>query len=115
LYAGICYFQLGDYEQAANYLKRFNAKDINIAPAASQLLGDAYVELQEYSKAVRAFENAAATQNDLIAPMSLKKAGLVYLEMGDKHAAKHAFEQIKNDYPTSQEAADIDKYIAIAQ
>ena len=115
LYAGICYYQMGDYEQAANYLKRFKADDVNIGPAALQMLGDAYVELQEYGKAVRAFEAAADSENDIIAPMSLKKAGLVYLEMGDKRSAKHAFEKIKRDYATSQEAADIDKYIAIAQ
>jgi len=115
LYAGICYYQLNDMENAALYLKRFKADDVNIGPAASQLLGDAYVELEEYGKAVRAFEDAANSGNDLIAPMSLKKAGIVYLEMGDKHAAKHAFETIKNDYPTSQEASDIDKYIEIAR
>ena len=115
LYAGICYYQLGDYQQAANYLKRFHADDVNIGPAANQLLGDAYVELQEYGKAVRAFENAAHSENELIAPMSLKKAGLVYLEMGDKHSAKHAFETIKTHYPQSNEANDIDKYIEIAK
>ena len=115
LYAGICYYQLGDYEQAANYLKRFKANDVNIGPAANQMLGDAYVELQEYGKAIRAFEAAANSENDLIAPMSLKKAGIVYLEMGDKRSAKHAFETIKEKYPVSQEASDIDKYIEIAQ
>lgn len=115
LYAGICYYQLGDYEQAAKYLKHFNANDVNIAPAANQMLGDAYVELQEYGKAVRAFENAANSENDLIAPMSLKKAGIVYLEMGDNRSAKHAFETIKEKYPQSQEANDIDKYIEIAK
>lgn len=115
LYAGICYYQLGDYEQAAKYLKRFNAKDVNIGPAANQLLGDAYVELQEYGKAVRAYENAAHSENDLIAPMSLKKAGLVYLELGDNRSAKHVFETIKTKYPQSQEANDIDKYIEIAK
>ena len=115
LYAGICYYQLGDMDNAAKYLKRFNAKDVNVGPAAHQLLGDAYVEMEEYSKAVRAFEAAAKSGNNLIAPMSLKKAGLVYLEMGDKHAARHAFENIKNNYPTSQEASDIDKYIEIAR
>ena len=47
--------------------------------------------------------------------MSLKKAGIVYLEQGDKRAAKKAFEQVKADYPASTEAQDIDKYIAIAQ
>ena len=115
LYAGICYYQLGDYEQAANYLKRFNAKDVNIGPAACQLLGDAYVEIQEYGKAVRAYEKAAHSENDLIAPMSLKKAGIVYLELGDNHSAKQAFETIKAKYPQSQEANDIDKYIEIAK
>lgn len=115
LYAGVCYFQLGDMENAAKYLKRFRASDVNIDPAAHQLLGDAYVEMEEYGKAVRAFEAAAKSGNDLIAPMSLKKAGIVYLEMGDKRSAKHVFEQIKRNYPTSQEAADIDKYIEFAR
>ena len=115
LYAGICYYQVGEYEDAAKYLKKFSAKDLTIDPAASQLLGDAYVELGEYGKATAAFEAAAKSGNELIAPMSLKKAGIVYLEQGDKRAAKKAFEQVKADYPASTEAQDIDKYIAIAQ
>ena len=77
LYAGICYFEKGEYEEAAKYLKKFSADDLNIDPAASQLLGDAYVELQEYAKATKAFEAAAKSGNDIIAPMSLKKAGIV--------------------------------------
>lgn len=115
LYAGICYYQLGEYDQAAKFLKKFSAKDLTIDPAASQLLGDAYVELGEYNKAISAFKAAAKSGNKLIAPMSLKKAGIVYLEMDNKKAAKQAFETIKAEYPMSQEAQDIDKYIAIAQ
>lgn len=115
LYAGICYYEKGEYEQAAEYLKRFSADDLNIEPAACQLLGDAYVELQEYDKAAKAFEAAAKSGNEVIAPMSLKKAGIVYLHEGKKAQAKRAFETIKSAYPASQEAQDIDKYIAIAQ
>lgn len=115
LYAGICYYEKGEYEQAAEYLKRFSADDLNIEPAACQLLGDAYVELQEYDKAAKAFEAAAKSGNEVIAPMSLKKAGIVYLHEGKKAQAKRAFEVIKSAYPASQEAQDIDKYIAIAQ
>ena len=114
LYAGICYYELGEYEEAAKYLKKFSAKDLTIDPAASQLLGDVYVELNEYDKAVKAFESAAKSGNDLIAPMSLKKAGFVYLEQGNKHAAKKAFERVKEEYPASVEAQDIEKYISIA-
>ena len=115
LYAGICYFEKGEYEDAARWLKKFNAEDLNIAPAARMLLGDAYVELEEYGKAAKAFETAAKSGNEMMAPMSLKKAGLVYLKEGKNAKEKKAFETIKNDYPASNEAQDIDKYIAIAQ
>ena len=115
LYAGVCYYQLGQYEDAAAYLSKFSANDLTIEPAALQLLGDAYVQMEEYDKAAKAFEAAANSGNDLIAPMSLMKAGKVYLELGNNAAAKKAFETVKAQYPTSAEAQDADKYIAIAE
>ena len=115
LYAGICHFEKGEYEEAAKYLKKFSADDLNIDPATKQLLGDAYVELGEYGKAAKAFESAAQSGNELIAPMSLKKAGIVYLHEGQNAKALKAFKTIKADYPSSSEAQDIDKFIAIAE
>lgn len=111
LYAGLCYYDLEDYESAVKYLKKFKAKDLNVAPAAKQKLGDAYVALGENEKAVKAFEEAAKSGNEIIAPISLKKAGFVYLEMGDTKAANKAFQTIKDQYPQSAEAQDIEKYI----
>ena len=115
LYAGICYYQLGDYAAAAEYLAKFSAKDLNIEPAALQLLGDAYVQLEEYGKAAKAFAKAAASGNEIIAPMSLKKLGFVEMELGNNAAALKAFETIKNEYAASLEAQDIEKYIAIVK
>ena len=115
LYAGICYYEKGEYEQAAKYLKKFDAEDLNIDPAANQLLGDAYVELGEYGKAAKAFEAAAKSGNEVIAPISLKKAGIVYLKEEKKAQALKAFKAIKENYPNSLEAQDIDKFIAIAE
>ena len=115
LYAGVCYYQLGDYTAAAEYLAKFSAKDLNVEPAALQLLGDAYVQLEDYAKAAKAFTAAAKSGNELIAPMSLKKLGFVEMELGNNAAAKKAFETIKSDYPASAEAQDIDKYIAIVK
>ena len=115
LYTGIIYFEKGEYETAAEYLSKFDADDLTIEPAASQLLGDAYVELEDYAKAAKAYKAAAASENELIAPMSLKKLGVLYLAQEKKEEAKKAFETIKNDYPTSSEAQDIDKYIAVAE
>ena len=115
LYAGICYYQLGDYAAAAEYLAKFSAKDLNIEPAAAQLLGDAYVQMEDYAKAAKAFSAAAKSGNELIAPMSLKKLGFVQMELGNNAAAKKAFETIKNDYPASVGAQDIEKYIALVK
>ena len=59
LYAGVCYYQLGQYEDAAAYLSKFSANDLTVEPAALQLMGDAYVQLEDYTKATKAFEAAA--------------------------------------------------------
>ena len=115
LYTGIIYFEKGEYETADEYLSKFDADDLTIEPAASQLLGDADVELEDYAKAAKAYKAAAASENELIAPMSLKKLGILYLAQEQKEEAKKAFETIKNDYSTSSEAQDIDKYIAVAE
>ncbi|MBO4621554.1 MAG: tetratricopeptide repeat protein [Paludibacteraceae bacterium] len=115
LYAGICNYKMGNYEDAAKYLKKFEADDLNVDPAASVLLGDAYVELNELDKAVKAYDHAIASENELFAPLALKKQGIVYLEKGDKKAAKKAFEKVRDNYAQSAEAQDIDKYIAIAE
>jgi len=113
LYTGICYFKLGDYEQAAHYLAKFRAKDHFVDPAANQMLGDAYVEMDDLDAAIKAFDRAVKSGSEVIAPMSLKKLGFVYMEQGDRKAAHRAFQTIKDEYPTSMEAQDIDKYIAL--
>ena len=115
LYAGICHYKLGEYDEAAKYLKKFSADDMTIDPAARQLLGDAYVQMDELEKAATAFRSAANSENEIVAPMSLKKAGFVYLELGDKKEAKKVFEMIRQQYPNSSEASDIDKYIALTE
>ncbi|MBQ7191410.1 MAG: tetratricopeptide repeat protein [Paludibacteraceae bacterium] len=115
LYAGICHYQLGHYQEAADYLKKFSASDLTIDPAAKMLLGDAYVQMDEMKKAADCFKAAAASKNDYIAPIALKKAGLVYLHLEDKNAANKVFNTVKELYPTSAEAADIDKFIALTE
>ena len=115
LYAGVCYYELGKYEEAAEFLKKFSADDINIDAAANQLLGDTYVELQDYAAAIKAYDKAVKTGNKVFAPMSLMKAGIVYLHEGENAKALKAFKTIKEEYPTAAEAQAIDKYIAIAE
>lgn len=115
LYAGICYYNTGDYEQAVKYLKKFDAEDLNIAPAAAMKLGDAYAQLDETDKAAAAFMKAAKSGNEIIAPIALKKAGIAYMAIENNKAAHKAFVELKTKYPQSSEAQDIDKLIATVE
>lgn len=115
LYAGICYYNTGDYEQAVKYLKKYSAEDLNVAPAAAMKLGDAYAQLDETEKAAKAFLKAAKSGNEVIAPIALKKAGVAYMSLDNKKAAKKAFTEIKEKYPQSSEAQDIDKFISLVE
>jgi tetratricopeptide (TPR) repeat protein len=79
------------------------------------LIGDCYVELNDNAKAISYFEKAADKDNAVISPVYLKKAGLVYESQKENEKAEKAYTTIKEKYPKSQEAADIDKYLARVQ
>lgn len=114
-YAGICYMYLGDYQKAiASFEKYSPAKgtpsDVINAQNAG-LIADAYSQLNDYAKAAEYYEKAAKIENEFSTPYYLKKAGVVYLALGDTKKAQQCFETIKNTYFESMEARDIDKYI----
>ncbi|HPW89985.1 MAG TPA: tetratricopeptide repeat protein [Paludibacteraceae bacterium] len=114
-YAGVCAYHLGEYEEAIDYLDKFDARSVNMTPATICLRGDAYVELGEYNKAVKDFLRAAETRNEMVAPRSLKKAGLAYEALGKYDKAVKVYTEIKDTYFNSMEAGDIDKYIERAK
>ncbi len=115
-YAGICYLHLGDFEEAISYLKKFNTSDLMVNSVANGAIGDAYSELGETSKAISYYETAANRKpNSFSTPIYLNKAALLYEAEGNFKKAIELYEQIKNDYPQSQEGRSADKMIAKAK
>lgn len=110
-YAGICSFKLGNYEEAIKYLSNYDGKDEFFKVTATGLIGDSYAELGDKSKAQSYYKKAAAVKNDL-APVYLKKSGILFESDNKPAEAAKMYKQIKEDYPMSMEAADIDKYLA---
>lgn len=115
-YAGICYLNMGNYEEALSYLKKFSApKGIPGAVLAAQnlgLQGDALAQLEKFADAVALYEKAvAASNNNLTAPYYLKKAGQMYEKLGDNAKALAAYKRIEAEYAVSMEGRDIQKYI----
>jgi tetratricopeptide (TPR) repeat protein len=115
-YSGICYLRMGDYEGAIEELKKFDANDVMIATIALGAIGDAYIELGELKEGLSFYIKAAdRKKNDFTTPIYLKKAGLIYEELEEFDKAVQMYENIEKDYPESQEAFDIDKYITAAR
>jgi len=115
-YTGVCYLKMGNYEEAINYLKSFKAKDQVLGPMAKGGIGDAYMELNQPAKAAGYYIEAADLQeNEFTTPLFLMKAGWTYEIMKDYIKAVSTYERIKYKFPTSNEAREIDKYIARAK
>jgi tetratricopeptide (TPR) repeat protein len=111
-YAGVCYHQLGDHENAIELLQKFKTDDLLVGAAKYSTLGDAYVELGELEKAISAYKSGIDKyENNFSTPILLKKLGIVYEELGKLEEALETYQVIESEYPGTPEANEIKKYI----
>ena len=112
-YAGICCLNLKKYDEAIKYLDKFSTNDAILGALKLSATGDAYTELGKFDDGVKYYEKAANfSDNQNYTPYFLFKTGLAY-EKAKKYAdAKKLYEKIRDQYPSSEEGRDIEKYIA---
>ena len=115
-YAGICYAQLGKYEEAVKMLDSFNGKDQMVAPAILGAAGNCYAQLGQLDKAASTLMSAAdKADNNTLSPIFLMQAGEILVTQGKYDDAVDAYTKIKDKYFQSYQAMDIDKYIEQAK
>ena len=115
-YAGICYAQLGKYEEAVKMLDSFNGKDQMVAPAILGAAGNCYAQLGQLDKAASTLMSAAdKADNNTMSPIFLMQAGEILVKQGKYDDAVDAYTKIKDKYFQSYQAMDIDKYIEQAK
>ena len=115
-YAGICYAQLGKYEEAVKMLDSFNGKDQMVAPAILGAAGNCYAQLGQLDKAASILLSAAdKADNNTLSPTFLIQAGEILVKQGKYDDAVNAYTKIKDKYFQSYQAMDIDKYIEQAK
>ena len=115
-YAADALYHLGEYERALEHFDEFDKPDGFLG--ASAIAGEAavYENRGEHERAAdRYLEAARFFENPLSSPQYLLNAGRAYEAAGDYAAATRAYEEVKEDYPDSQIAAQIDIYIARAE
>ena len=115
-YAGICYAQLGKYEEAVKMLDSFKGKDQMVAPAILGAAGNCYAQLGQLDKAASTLLSAAdKADNNTLSPIFLIQAGEILVKQGKYDDAVNAYTKIKDKYFQSYQAMDIDKYIEQAK
>jgi predicted negative regulator of RcsB-dependent stress response len=111
-YLGVCYLRTGKFDEAIETLKDFDSDDMFLSGMSLGLVGDAYMEKGDVDNAIDYYQKAAKKNaNKFTSPVFLKKAAFAYEDKGQKEEALKLYTQIKTDFPDSQEAATIDKYI----
>lgn len=113
LYAGLCYAQMGQYQDAIDKLKDFSdCGDEMVSPAVISTLGNCYAQLGQNDKAVQLLVKAAAeADNSALSPRFLVQAAQLYESMEQKDKALDCYMQIKKKYQQSPEFMEIDKYL----
>ncbi len=115
-YAGVCYLRTGDYETAIEELNDFNGAGEMLGAVALGATGDAYMELGEVAEALNYYEKAvAASENDFTTPVYLQKAGFAAEKGGNFDKAIDYYTQVKENFPTSNEGRNAEKFIARAE
>ena len=115
-YAGICYAQLGKFDEAVKMLDSFSGDDQMVAPAILGATGNCYAQLGQLDKAASTLLSAAdKADNNSLSPIFLMQAGEILVKQGKFEDAINAYTKIKDKYFQSYQAMDIDKYIEQAK
>jgi tetratricopeptide (TPR) repeat protein len=119
LNAGIILYEQGKYEEAIDYIKKYDAEGVLVGPASQALIGDCYVNLQKYDEAINYFDKAIslAGDNALYTPLFILKKATVLREQGKFAEEAKLLQTIKDQYPNfiSGYRVDVDKYIERAK
>lgn len=112
-YAGVAFLKQGDFKSAILYLEDYSSSDLLIQSRAYSLIGDANMELEDYSNAIKYYNKAADyNANEYFSPGYLMKAALAYELSNDNAGAIKSYDRIIKDFGKSSEVQDAKKHKA---
>jgi tetratricopeptide (TPR) repeat protein len=110
--AGVTAFQAKDYNKAIEFFSEYEGEDDIYNARALACIADCYVELGNYEKAYENYAAALAKADNELSAEYAFRAGLVAEKLGQNDKALAMYETIKNNYPASPRAGQIEKYIS---
>jgi tetratricopeptide (TPR) repeat protein len=115
-YAGICYLNLGKFQEAIDQLDQYDGSDMITSAMAMGAKGDALMEMNKTQEAIDQYIKAAGkSENQFSTPMYLMKAALGYEDLGNYAKSIEIYTNIREKFFSTQEGREAEKYIARAQ
>ena len=112
-YAGISFLKLEQHEDAVEHLKKFSSDDFVVQARAFALIGDAYMEMENYDQAVKFYDRAADYKpNQYFTPDYLMKEALAYELMGDLESAIDSYQEIVDEFYEADQLQEAKKQLA---
>ena len=112
-YTADAYFKLGEVDQALTYFQRFDHD--NDALGAGAYAGEAAIHESkgDYLEAAQSYMQAATIfESDFTSARYLELAGRNFEKAGQFDEAREAYETIKDTYPESTQAGNVDMFLA---
>ncbi len=103
-YLGAIYLKKGEYISAIDHLEEFSANDLVVQARAYALMGDAYMEMENYKDAADHYMKASDYKpNQFTTPPYLLKAAIAYEMLEDYESAYDCYNTIVEKYVKSNE------------
>jgi tetratricopeptide (TPR) repeat protein len=103
-YTGAIYLKQGKFSEARTHLEEFSSDDLLIQARAYSLIGDTYMEENNFSQAAEYYSKAASYKpNKFFSPSYLLKEALAHEKANNISAAIEAYDKIITQYWDSAE------------
>jgi TolA-binding protein len=111
-YAGVSFLKLGQFDQAIEHLEKFKSDDYVVQARAYALVGDAFMEQENYDKAANHYDRAASYKpNEHFTPDYLIKEALAHEKSDDLQSAIESYKTIVEEYPQSRRIQEAKKQL----
>lgn len=112
-YAGVIYLKQGKFEPARLYLEDFKSNDLLIQARAYSLIGDTYMEENNFADAAKYYSKAANYKpNKYFSPIYLMKEALAYEKANQVDKARETYDKVITQYWDSSEYQKARKFKA---
>lgn len=113
-YAAVSEYELGNYEDALEYIKNFSPPRGILGVAPISLHAIILLDLERYEEAAEEFKRAAEwDENNSTTPYNLFEAAQAHIEAGNNQRAIELLDRIIAEYPNSQQFSRAQRLIGM--